>query len=127
MRPRYTDLIRRLEDNDPHQVDKAFDAILFDREQAVPALVEGYALNNRPPTVRYLLVQLLGFSESPEALPTVEQALDDPSPRVRAEACRSLTDLRARKALPYLRTRLQDLDPEVRSAAVDAIAVLSRR
>ncbi len=126
MRPRYSDLFRRLGDVDPHQVDKAFDAILFDREQAVPDLIEGYTAGSHPDGVRYLLVQLLGFSESDSALPAVERALEDPSPKVRAEACRSLTDLRARQALPYLRLRLQDMDPEVRSAAVDAIAVLSR-
>ncbi len=126
MRPRYSDLFRRLGDVDPHQVDKAFDAILFDREQAVPDLIEGYTAGSHSDCVRYLLVQLLGFSESYDALPAVEKALEDPSPKVRAEACRSLTDLRARKALPYLRLRLQDMHSEVRSAAVDAIAMLSR-
>ncbi len=126
MRPRYSDLFRRLGDRDPHQVDKAFDAILFDREQAVPDLIEGYTRGSHTDGVRYLLVQLLGFTESHDALPAVERALNDPSPKVRAEACRSLTDLRARNALPVLRSRLQDMDAEVRSAAVDAIAVLSR-
>jgi HEAT repeat protein len=126
MRPRYSDLFRRLGDTDPHQVDKAFDAILFDRENAVPDLVEGYARGKHNDDVRYLLVQLLGFSESADATPAVQQALEDPSPRVRAEACRSLCDLRARQAMPFLRRRLQDMDAEVRSAAVDAISVLSR-
>jgi hypothetical protein len=126
MRPRYSDLFRRLGDTDPHQVDKAFDSILFDREQAVPDLVEGYARGEHGDDVRYLLVQLLGFSECADAAPAVERALEDPSPRVRAEACRSLCDLRVRAAMPVLRRRLQDLDPDVRSAAVDAIAVLSR-
>ena len=126
MRSRYADLFLRLADPDPRQIDKAFDSILFDREQAVPDLVEGYQAGGLPQDVRYLLVQLLGFTESQEALPTVESALEDPSPRVRAEACRSLTDLRARRSLPFLRRRLEDVDPEVRGAAIDAISSLTR-
>ena len=127
MRPRYSDLIRRLNDPNPHKVDMAFDAILFDREQAVPDLIESYTDADHPDTVRFLLVQLLGFSECKDAQPSVERALEDPSPTVRAEACRSLMDLRANNALPLLRTRLRDMKPEVRRAAADAITTLSRR
>lgn len=79
-----------------------------------------------PATVRFLLVQLLGFSECPEAIPTVLHALDDPSSIVRAEACRSLADLKARDALPQLRLRMKDPEAEVRRAASEAVSTLSR-
>lgn len=126
MRPRYADLLRRLRDPDPRQVDKAFDAILFDREKAVPDLVEASLQGGHPPEVRYLVVQLLGFSEVAEAAPAVERCLEDPSPLVRAEACRSLADLKARDRLSAIRARLSDVDAEVRRAALEAIGSLAR-
>ena len=55
------------------------------------------------------------------AVLTLIGALDDPHPHVRAEACRSLEDLRALDALPHLATRLDDLDEEVRLTAAEAI------
>lgn len=124
MRPRFADLLRRLEDPDIRQVDKAFDAILFDREQAVPDLVEAYCERDLPASVRYLVVQLLGFSGSEEAIPTVLSALDDASSTVRAEACRGLMDLRAREQLAVIRRRLEDVSPEVRRAALDTLSAL---
>ncbi len=127
VRPRYADLIRRLQDPDPHSADKAFDALLFDREVAVPDLAVAYGAWNLPLLVRRDLVQLLGFSECPDAVPVVETALEDPAPAVRAEACRSLVDLRSRASLPWIRRRLKDLDAEVRGAALDAVHVLGRK
>lgn len=127
VRPRYADLIRRLQDPDPRAADLAFDALLFDREDAVSDIAEAYGTWDLPFLVRRDLVQLLGFSECPDAVATVEAALEDPAPVVRAEACRSLVDLRSRASLPWIRRRLKDLDSEVRSAALDGVHALGRK
>lgn len=124
MRPRYVDLIEALKDPDPIRADKAFDDILFDRGSALPDLIEAYGTMGGEPVVRYYLVQLMGFTEDPRAIPTVMGALDDPHPSVRAEACRALEDLRARDALPNLHSRLEDMDHKVRGAAEETIRAL---
>lgn len=124
MRPRYADLFEALKDPDPIRADKAFDDILFERGNALPDLIEAYEPKTREPLVRYALVQLMGFTEDPRAIPTVMNALDDPHPDVRAEACRALEDLRARDALPNLQSRLEDMDIKVRQAAEETIRAL---
>ena len=65
MRPRYADLFRRMRDPDPVAADAAFDAVLFDREEAIPDLVECFQKSRKDPLLRFLCVQLLGFSEHP--------------------------------------------------------------
>ncbi len=121
MRPRYADLFRRLRDPDPTAADAAFDAILFDRGEAVPDIVECYLRSSRDDLTRFDMIQLLGFSESRASIPTLLQALQDRSPQVRAEACRSLEDLRASEAVEALGARLQDVDEDVRLAAREAL------
>lgn len=124
MRPRYEALFQRMRDPDPEAADAAFDAVLFDREQALPDLVECYQKARKDPVLRFLVVQLLGFSGARAAIPTCVAALADKDPAVRAEACRSLEDLRAKEALPALEARLDDLDEHVRLAAAEAIEAL---
>lgn len=124
MRPRYADLFRRMRDPDPELADAAFDAVLFDREGAVPDLVECFEKSKKDPEMRFLCVQLLGFSGSKAAVPTLVAALEDKSPRVRAEACRSLEDLGAAEVTPAVRARLDDLDEDVRIAAMEALEEL---
>lgn len=126
MRTRYRELFQRLQNPNPRQVDEAYDSILFEREKAISDLIEGYRTETMPTQVRYLIIQLLGFTESNDALPVVIEALNDPEPKVRAEACRSLIDLRAKKTLSFLRQRLEDMDPDVRQAARDAISILAK-
>ena len=88
----------------------------------MPDIVECYLMLERNHHIRRCsCVQLLGFSGASAAVPTLLRALDDPHPHVRAEACRSLEDLRAHDALPHLATRLDDLDEEVRLTAAEAI------
>ncbi len=125
MRPRYADLFRRMGDPDPVERDAAFDAVLFDRGEALPDLVSAYATFSKDKLRRFYAVQLMGFSGDKKAIPPLVDALQDPEALIRAEACRSLEDLRARKALPELRARLEDLDAEVRIAAREAIACLT--
>jgi HEAT repeat protein len=124
MRPRYADLLKALKDPDPVRSDKAYDAILFDRGEALPDLIEAYAVFPKDPTVRYYIVQLMGFSEDRRATETVIGALSDPDCIVRAEACRALEDLRARDALPDLHARMEDMDAKVRTAAEETIRAL---
>jgi len=124
LRPRYADLLRALSDPDPRRVDKAYDAILFDRGEALPDLVEAYQRFVDEPVLRFYVVQLMGFSEDPRAIPPVVHALEDPDPLVRAEACRGLEDLRARDSIAHLQARLEDLDPKVRSAAEETLRAL---
>jgi len=124
MRPRYADLFEALRDEDPLRVDRAFDDILFVRGNALPDLIEAYGLSMDPPVIRYYLVQLMGFTEDPRAIPTVINALSDSHPDVRAEACRALEDLRARAALKDLQARLEDKDIKVRLAAEETIRAL---
>ncbi len=121
MRPRYRDLFNAMKDPDPIQADEAFDAVLFDRAQAIPDLIEAYSLFAEDLLLRFNAVQLLGFAGSPKAIPTLVGALDDPEATIRAEACRSLEDLRAKSAIPALKARLNDMDPKVRQAAQDAL------
>ncbi len=124
MRPRFADLFQALKDPDPVRADKAFDSILFERGNALPDLREAYAVFEDQPVVRYYIIQLLGFTEDPRAIPTVTTALADPHPTVRAEACRALEDLRARDSLPSLHSRLEDMDSKVRLAAEETIRAL---
>lgn len=124
MRPRYADLFRRMTDPDPMLADAAFDAILFDRQDAVPDLIEGYVKYTRDAQTRYLIVQLLGFSGSAAAISVLLEALNDKDGVVRAEACRSLEDLSCSAAIPQLEARLADVDAEVRSAAQEALEAL---
>jgi HEAT repeat protein len=125
VRPRYADLFQALKDPDPARADAAFDALLFDRADAIADLAEAYGLFRKEPVLRFCVIQLLGFTEDPRAIPHVMEALRDPDPSVRAEACRALEDLRARDATQALLERSQDLDPNVREAARDALAALS--
>ncbi len=122
MSPRYRDLFNAMKDPDPLRADEAFDAVLFDRNQAVPDLIRAYGFFADDLLLRYNAVQLLGFSGSPKAVRILIQALDDPAPTIRAEACRSLEDLKAKGAREVLRTRLGDVSPEVRQAAKEALA-----
>jgi HEAT repeat protein len=136
MRPRYADLFRRMLDPDPEAAEKAYDDVLFMRADAIPDLIECYEACSAPParglarkasecaTLRFYSIQLLGFTESRAALPTLVDALQDKDPIVRAEACRSLEDLRDKAMIPLLEARLDDLDEEVRFAAAEALASL---
>lgn len=125
MRPRYADLFRRMGDPDPVERDSAFDAVLFDRGEALPDLISAYKVFSKDTLRRFYAVQLMGFSGAKTAIPPLIEALEDPQPLIRAEACRSLEDLRARTAVPQLRARLEDLEAEVRIAAREAIACLT--
>ena len=122
--PRYADLFERMCDDDPEAADAAFDAVLFDRGEAVPDLIECYERKGNSGRLRFLVVQLLGFSDSLDAIPTLVDALNDRDVAVRAEACRSLEDLRINDALPHLEARLNDVDAEVRLAAFEALEVI---
>ncbi len=124
MRTRYQHLFKRIQEGDPEERDAAYDAVLFDRGEAIPDLQECYAQSRDAVLMRFYSVQLLGFSGDKAAIPAVTAALDDPSPSVRAEACRGLEDLRAKGSIPALRARLNDLEPEVRQAAREAIDAL---
>jgi HEAT repeat protein len=124
MRPRYADLFRRMRDPDSVAADAAFDAVLFDRAEALPDLIECFQKSRKDPLLRFLCVQLLGFSEAIEALPVLLDALDDKHEMVRAEACRSLEDLAHPSSIPHLEARLDDMDEEVRVAAAEALVAV---
>ena len=124
MRPRYADLFAVFCDPDPARADAAYDAVLFDRGEAIPDLAELYRANQREHLLRFYAVQLLGFTESSTAVPIVVEALGDHDPSVRAEACRALEDLRARDAADQLDERTEDLVPEVRRAARETLSAL---
>jgi HEAT repeat protein len=125
MRPRYEALFTRMRDPDPDLADAAFDAVLFDREEAVPDLVECLRRSRKDPLMRWNCVQLLGFSGAKEAIPVLLESLDDRDAAVRAEACRSLEDLDATEALQALKARMEDLDAHVREAAEEAVASIT--
>lgn len=127
MRPRYKDLFEALKDPDPVRADQAFDAILFDRGEAIPDLIECYRRSKKDPLLRFYAVQLLGFSGDRRAVDPVLEALDDPEAEVRAEACRALEDLKAREAKDPLEARTRDVDPEVRRAARETLEHLGLR
>ena len=97
MRPRYADLFHRMGDQDPIERDAAFDAVLFDRGEALPDLISAYQSFSKDTLRRFYAVQLMGFSGDKTAIPPLIDALQDPEALVRAEACRSLEDLRARR------------------------------
>ncbi len=127
MRPRFADLFDALLDPDPSRADAAYDAILFERGEALPDLAELYHRSSGEETLRFLAVQLMGFTEDRAAIPLVVTALDDAAPGVRAEACRALEDLRARDEGDALKARVTDLDANVRRAARDALTALGLR
>ncbi len=114
-------------DPDPIAADAAFDAVLFDRGGALPDLVECLRRSPTDSVLRFLCVQLLGFSGAKAAVPPLIDALDDKEAFVRAEACRSLEDLNAYEAIAPLRCRLDDLDDLVRLAAAEAILGIEGR
>ncbi len=125
MRPRYADLFRALKDPDIARADAAYDALLFDRGEALPDLAAAYRTFKKDATLRFYAVQLMAFSGDPRAVPLVMEALSDPDPQVRAEACRGLEDLGAGAALTALKARTEDLDAGVREAALEALDALS--
>ena len=127
MRPRFADLFDALLDPDPSRADAAYDAILFERGEALSDLAELYSRGSGEESLRFLAVQLMGFTEDRAAIPLVVAALDDAAPSVRAEACRALEDLRARDAGDELKARVTDLDANVRRAARDALTALGLR
>ena len=127
MRPRYRDLFSAMCDSDPYRADAAYDAVLFDRSEALPDLAELYRNSPREPKLRFYAIQLMGFTEDSRAIPVVIEALSDHDPTVRAEACRALEDLGAVSALELLKARIDDLDPEVRRAAREATVAIRRR
>jgi len=98
--------------------------VLFDREEALPDVVECYGLSHDDALMRYFMVQLMAFSGSKGAVKPLIRALEDPDPLVRVEACRGLEDLRSKTAMPALRARLTDLDADVREAASDALEAI---
>ena len=124
MRPRYADLFRRMRDADAAAADSAFDAVLFDRAEAVPDLIECFRKARKDHELRFMCVQLLGFSGAKKAIPVLVEALNDREAKVRAEACRSLEDLAPRDAVAALEARLDDVDEEVRLAAAEALALI---
>ena len=124
MRPRYRDLFAAFRDPDPARADAAFDAVLFDRAEALPDLYELYQISHGELLMRYYAVQLMGFAEDENAIPMVMEALGDREALVRAEACRALEDLRANQAISKLEERVQDVDRDVRRAAREALAAL---
>ena len=124
MRPYIADLFHRMKGPDLREQDAAFDAVLFEREAAVPDLIAAYRKFKADRLLRFFAVQLLGFSGSKEAVEPLIEALDDPDPLVRAEVCRSLEDLRAKAARAALTARLQDMDAGVREAAREALDAL---
>jgi len=124
MRSRYRDLFTALLDPDPSRADAAYDAVLFDRGDALDDLVELYRESPEEPSLRFYAVQLMGFSDSKPAVPFVELALQDGDPSVRAEACRALEDLRSRRSVDKLRACLEDEDVRVRRAAREAVRML---
>jgi HEAT repeat protein len=124
MRPRYADLFIRLRDPDPIKSDAAFDAILFDRGEALPELIECYSLAKKDHILRFYAVQLMGFSGHAGALHTLLGALEDPDPMVRAEACRSLEDLGTEESVAALEARVDDMNAAVRIAAVEALEAI---
>jgi len=126
MRPRYADLFIRLRDPDPVKSDAAFDAILFDRGEALPELIECYRLAEKDHILRFYAIQLMGFSGHKGAFKTLLGALNDPEPMVRAEACRSLEDLGMVESIEALEARVDDLDPTVRLAAVEALEAIRK-
>lgn len=121
MRPRYKDLFNALRDPDPTRADSAFDAILFDRGEAIPDLIECYQQAKKDALLRFYAIQLLGFTSDERAVEPVLGALSDPEPEVRAEACRALEDLRAKEAIPKLQACTRDENSEVRRAAREAL------
>ena len=86
MRPRYSDLFRALKDPDPARADAAYDALLFDRGEALPDLAEAYRTFKKDSALRFYAVQLMAFSDDPRAVPHVMDALADPDPMVREAA-----------------------------------------
>ena len=124
--PRYAELFEALLDPNQERADKAFDDILFDRQLAVPALIEQLILSKDNNSMRYLCVQLLGFSESPLAIDPILLALQDTNVFVRKEACLALEDLKivTSDVFEALEDRLCDLNPEVAQAATDCIEFL---
>ena len=114
--PRYRDLFLTMCDTDQKRIDAAFDAVLFDRKLAVPALIEQYYMASNH-QLRYFCVQLLGFSDSKKALPVLIDALDDPIPAIRIEALYALEDQRCADAIPAIVSRTNDIDTNVRQIA----------
>ncbi|MCP4804825.1 MAG: HEAT repeat domain-containing protein [Proteobacteria bacterium] len=124
MRPYIADLFQRMKGPDLREQDAAFDAVLFEREAAVPDLIAAYRRFSEDRLLRFFAVQLLGFSGSKAAVEPLIEALDDPDPLVRSEVCRSLEDLRAKPARAALTARLTDVDGGVREAAREALDAL---
>lgn len=128
--PYYRDLFAAMTHDDSSISDSAFDKVMFERGQAVPYIcAQYYNSQSRTPKarkLRYYCIQLLSFSESSEAIPTILDALNDEYPLVRKEACYAVEDHKIIDALPQIRKRLQDMSPEVRHVAQEVYDFLLR-
>ncbi|HVU87244.1 MAG TPA: HEAT repeat domain-containing protein [Pirellulales bacterium] len=76
----------------------------------------------RPWGIKETAVDALGRIGT-QAVPTLVKTLDDPNPRVRAEAARALARIgpEATEAVPALMARLDDPDEDVRQASARAL------
>ena len=125
--PRYRDLFKSVLDNNQHRSDTAYDSILFDRELAVPALIQQYSEAPDNSQLRFICVQLMGFSDSRQTIDTLIGALEDPCASVRREACLSLEQLKAEEAVEALKTRTFDVDPDVKEIANETLSYLTKQ
>ena len=91
-----------------------------------PALAEPHIpelTRDASPNVRAAALETLRTTRSAEALRCSLRLLDDPHPRVRANACRTAMAIGGPRAAPFLAMRLGDESWWVREAAREALVV----
>ncbi|MCW6533709.1 HEAT repeat domain-containing protein [Sphingomonas lycopersici] len=82
---------------------------------------------DRPPLLRALIVDALGWTEDRAALAALERAADDIDPEVRCAALRAAHQINDPATIPWVMRLLRDASDAVRSNAVRAAAHVAPR
>jgi HEAT repeat protein len=100
---------------DPH----ALDSVPGAREEVRRLFGE-----SEDPEMRRYLALIMGYTRDPEALPLLEETLDDPDSETRIYALWALGTLGDPGAVPTLTAALQDPDPGIRKTAAYSMGEL---
>lgn len=92
------------------------------KDKYMPKLAEVLAKDSSD-LVKISAIQQLGANTFSPALPLIEQALNNPNPKIRQAACIAIGQIRDNKTLGLLVDRLTDNEALVRAAAKESIAM----
>ena len=95
------------------------------KAEAARVLIKALATGKEPAASRAVICRTLGMLHRPESRPALLQAIDDPGPAVRIEACKALGPVaRPEDATVLARVMAADTQLECRVAAIEGLGRL---